>query len=188
MARNLEPYRGFPTFMRALPSILAARPGAQVVVVGGDAVSYGDAPKDAANWREAMLREVEVDPARVHFLGSIPYGDFRRILQVSAVHVYLTYPFVLSWSMLEAMASGCLIVGSRTPPVEEVIRHGVNGQLVDFFQPGEVADRVIAALADPGSVAPLRRRARDTVLEKYDLRRCFRQQLQMISELTRQKL
>lgn len=185
VARNLEPYRGFPTFVRSLPAILAARPNAQVLVVGGDGTSYGSPPSDAANWREAMLREVEIDPTRVHFLGSIPYGDYRRVLHLSAAHVYLTYPFVLSWSMLEAMSSGCLIIGSRTPPVLEVIEDGVNGVLVDFFRPEEVAEKVIAALADPGDFREIRRLARQTVLDRYELKRCFEQQLQMIRELVR---
>lgn len=185
VSRNLEPYRGFPTFMRSLPAILAARPQAQVVVVGGDGVSYGSAPADGKTWREVMLAEVQVDPERVHFLGHVPYGDFRKVLQVSAAHVYLTYPFVLSWSMLEAMSSGCLIIGSRTPPVEEAVEDGVNGVLVDFFRPEEVADRVIAALADPGAFQDIRRNARETVRDRYELTRCFNQQLDMIRELMR---
>lgn len=188
VARNLEPYRGFPTFMRSLPGILAARPKASVLVVGGEGVSYGDGPKDGASWREVMQREVEVDPARVHFLGNVPYTEFRKVLQVSAAHVYLTYPFVLSWSMLEAMSCGCLIVGSRTEPVIEVVEDGVNGLLVDFFRPQEVADKVITALADQGAMRAIRQRARETVLERYDLRHCFRQQMQILRDLTQQAL
>lgn len=184
VARNLEPYRGFPTFMRALPEILARRPGATVLVVGGEDVSYGAKPKDFESWRAKMEAEVEFDRSRVHFLGSLPYGEYRRVLQVSSAHVYLTYPFVLSWSMLEAMASGCLIVGSRTAPVQEVIEDGVNGVLVDFFSPADVAERVVQALEDPGAFSAMRAAARETVLQRYELQECFRKQKAMIRDLT----
>ncbi|MEP5758248.1 MAG: glycosyltransferase family 4 protein, partial [Litoreibacter sp.] len=127
VSRNLEPYRGFHSFMRALPGILKSRPNAQVVVVGGDEVSYGSRPKGGGSWREAMLAEVGTLPACVHFTGRIPYSDYLALLQISSVHFYFTYPFVLSWSMLEAMAAGAFVVGSNTPPVAEVIEDGVNG-------------------------------------------------------------
>lgn len=165
VARNLEPHRGFHQFMRALPIILREHPSCQVVLVGGDGVSYGSPPADAANWREKLLRENSVDLERVHFLGKVPYATYQRVLQVSAAHVYLTYPFVLSWSMLEAMACGCLLIGSRTAPVEEVLRHGENGLLVDFLRPEEVADSVLAALSEPTRYISLRHSAQRTVSE-----------------------
>jgi len=122
--------------------------------------------------------------SRVHFLGKIPYPAFVKVLQVSRVHVYLTYPFVLSWSMLEAMSAGCLVVGSATQPVQEVIHHGGNGLLVDFFSPDEIAERVIEALEQPGSFASLRRNARETVIDRYDLRSvCLPAHLQMLNSL-----
>ena len=149
VARNLEPYRGFHVFMRSLPALLAAHPTCQVLIVGGDEVSYGRAPKNAKSWREALLREVNIDTSsetgRVHFLGKLPYAQYRRVLQVSAVHVYLTYPFVLSWSLLEALASGCAVVASDTAPVREVIRHGENGLLVDFFDGAQLVDAIASA-------------------------------------------
>jgi glycosyltransferase involved in cell wall biosynthesis len=146
VARNLEPYRGFHQFMRALPKILKEHPACQVLVVGGDGVSYGTKPKDAPNWRIKMLRENPVDLERVHFLGKVPYATYKKVLQVSKVHVYLTYPFVLSWSLLEAMASGCLIVGSDTAPVREVINDGENGLMVGFFNMEEISERIIQGL------------------------------------------
>lgn len=149
VARNLEPYRGFHQFMRALPKILREHPTCQVVIVGGDDVSYGGKPKDAPNWRTKMLRENPVDLDRVYFLGKVPYATYKKVLQVSAVHVYLTYPFVLSWSLLEAMASGCLIVGSDTAPVREVIRDKESGLLVDFRNSTAIAEKVFAALVQP---------------------------------------
>ena len=124
--RNLEPYRGYHTFIRALPHVLAERPEAQVVIVGGDDVSYGRKPADGQSWKELFLSQVRdrLDLGRVHFLGKVPYPTFVSLMQVSRVHAYLTYPFVLSWSMLEAMAAGCYVIGSRTAPVQELIEDG----------------------------------------------------------------
>jgi len=169
--RNLEPYRGYHIFLRALPAVLKARPGARVVIVGGDEVSYGAAPKNAKGWKEIFLNEVRdrIDLSRVHFVGKLPYADFTRLMQISRVHAYLTYPFVLSWSMVEAMAAGALVVGSRVAPVEEVIRHGENGLLVDFFDIPAWSDTLIAALADPACFAPLRAAARQSIIDRYDL-------------------
>jgi glycosyltransferase involved in cell wall biosynthesis len=174
VARNLEPYRGFHIFLRALPAILAARPQARVLVVGGDEVSYGRRLPSGECYRERYCRELgeRVDWSRVHFLGRLAYGDYLRVLQVSRAHVYLTYPFVLSWSMLEAMAAGCALVASATAPVQEVVRDGENGLLVDFFDIEALAARVVAVLADPQGHASLRARARASVVENYDLRRC----------------
>lgn len=176
VARNLEPYRGFHVFMRALQRIQRMDPRAHAIIVGADGVSYGRAPADAPNWRERMLREVAIDPARTHFLGRLPYAGYLRVLQVSAAHVYLTYPFVLSWSMLEAMACRALVVGSDTAPVREVVRHGENGLLVPFFDEAAIAGAVCAALESPAAYAGLRERARADVaffsrragLEGYD--------------------
>lgn len=159
VARNLEPYRGFHSFMRALPRILSAHPTCQVVVVGGDEVSYGSRPKGAANWRSKLLAENPVDLQRVHFLGKVPYATYKRVLQVSAAHIYLTYPFVLSWSLLEAMASGCLVIGSDTAPVREVIEDGRSGLLVDFFATERIAEKALAALAEPERFHALRQQA-----------------------------
>jgi glycosyltransferase involved in cell wall biosynthesis len=189
VARNLEPYRGFPLFMRSLPSILERRPKAHVVIVGGDEVSYGARLSDGRTYRQESLKELQgsLDLARVHFLGRVPYSTFIKVLQISRVHVYLTYPFVLSWSMLEAMSAGCLIVGSRTPPVEEVIRDCGNGVLVDFFSPGEIADRVVEALQDPHAHDSIRRNARQTVIDEYDLRTvCLPAHLHLLVALARQ--
>ena len=146
VARNLEPYRGFHIFMRALEKIQKAHRTCQAIIVGGDDVSYGKPPKDAPHWREHMLKEVSLDPARTHFLGRIPRARYLQVLQVSAAHIYLTYPFVLSWSLLEAMACGCLIVASDTAPVREVVRDQENGRLVSFQSTESVALAVLDAL------------------------------------------
>lgn len=184
--RNLEPYRGWHVFARTLPEILARRPKARVLIVGGDDVSYGARPRDGVSYRQRYWQEVapHCDTTRVHFLGKIPYGQFLTVLQVSAVHVYLTYPFVLSWSTLEAMSTGALVVGSRTPPVEEVIRDGENGLLVDFFDRQGIADAVDRVLDHPDRMRSLREAARRSVVERYDLKRvCLPAQLALIGEL-----
>jgi glycosyltransferase involved in cell wall biosynthesis len=170
--RNLEPYRGYHIFMRALPAVLKARPGAQVVIVGGDEVSYGAAPKGEKGWKDVFLNEVKdrLDLSRVHFAGKVAYPTFVNLMQVTRVHAYLTYPFVLSWSMLEAMGAGALVVGSATPPVQEVIRAGENGLLVDFFDVQGWSDRLIETLADPDRFDALRAGARRTILSRYDLK------------------
>jgi glycosyltransferase involved in cell wall biosynthesis len=184
IARNLEPHRGFPSFIRSLPSILERRRNAHVLVVGGDETSYGYRLPEGQTHRQRMLDELgtSLDLGRVHFLGKVPYSTFLKILQVSRVHVYLTYPFVLSWSMLEAMSAGCLVVASKTAPVEEVIRDGENGFLVDFFSPARISERVVEALeAGRNSHADIRQNARRTIVEKYDLKTiCLPAQLEFL--------
>lgn len=188
VARNLEPYRGFHIFMRALPEILRRRPNAKVLVVGGDEVSYGRSLPDGQTYRQMLLKEVQIDTDRVRFLGRIPYNHFVSLLQVSSAHIYLTYPFVLSWSMLEAMSAGCLVIGSRTPPVEEVIVDGVNGLLFDFFSPAELAAQVDEALSNPERIRPIREAARQTIIDRYDLRsRCLPQFLTLVDELIQRR-
>lgn len=174
VARNLEPYRGFHIFMRALPRVLAARPRAQVLIVGGDEVSYGRPLPSGQSYREACMREVgaDFDRSRVHFLGKVPYRRFVDVLRLSSVHVYLTYPFVLSWSLLEAMSCGCLVLASDTAPVREVVMTGRNGLLVDFFAHAALAEQIASVLADPEPTKALRVQARRDMQEGFDLERC----------------
>jgi glycosyltransferase involved in cell wall biosynthesis len=185
VSRNLEPYRGFHRFMHAAEEICKRRPNAQIVIVGGDGVSYGRALPEGQTYREKLLQEVDIDPNRVHFLGKIPYADYRSLLQVSSAHVYLTVPFVLSWSMLEAMSAGCLVIGSKTAPVEEVISHGENGLLVDFFSPLEIADAVDEVFAHPDRMQILRDSARQTVVERYAVKKSLAQYLALIDRLVK---
>jgi glycosyltransferase involved in cell wall biosynthesis len=172
VSRNLEPYRGFHIFMRALPAILRARRNVHICILGGDQVSYGAAPATHESWRAAMLEELggRFDPGRVHFLGKVPHDTYLSLLALSRAHVYLTYPFVLSWSMLEAMAMECLVVGSDTPPVAEVIRHGENGLLVPFFDVDALAATIVDALSRQDELRPLRKAARETIRRDYDFK------------------
>jgi glycosyltransferase involved in cell wall biosynthesis len=163
VARHLEPYRGFHIFMRALEQVQQRHPHCHALIVGGDGVSYGQRPKDARNWREKMLREVRLDPKRTHFLGRVPYKNYLRVLQISAAHVYLTYPFVLSWSMLEAMASGCLLLGSDTAPVQEVLQHSSNGLHVNFFDAKGISSSLLQVLETPQEFSSARSQARADV-------------------------
>lgn len=184
--RNLEPYRGYHSFMRALPALLAERPRARVLIVGGDSVSYGAPAPDGQTWKQIFLDEVRerIDLARVHFLGRVPYAQYLALLQLSTVHVYLTYPFVLSWSLLEAMSAGCVIVASDTAPVREAITHDQTGRLVDFFAPDQLAAEVIALCQDAEARRALGAAARRFAQENYDLQSiCLPQQKSWVERL-----
>jgi glycosyltransferase involved in cell wall biosynthesis len=159
--------------MRALPQLLRRRKRAHVVILGDDGVSYGAPPPPRSTFRKMMLQELgaKLDLKRVHFLGLMDYHAYLNLLQVSSVHVYLTYPFVLSWSFVEAMACGCLIVGSATPPVLEVLRDGVNGLTVDFFAHKQLANRIEAVLDQGSELEALRQAARASAVEQFDLNR-----------------
>lgn len=169
VARGMEPYRGFPQFMKAVAQLQKHRPQCHVVVVGDDRIAYGTPRKDGKTYREYMLEQLDLDMTRLHFTGLLPYPQYLRVLQASSVHVYLTYPFVLSWSMLEALSTGCLVLGSKTPPVEEVIQDGINGLLVDFFSPEAIVERIIDVLDHPDRMQAIRTQARQTILDHYDL-------------------
>lgn len=171
-ARTLEPYRGFHTFMRAVPEIQRRNPRAHILIVGREGTGYGAPPPGGSSYRALMLAELggSIDLGRVHFLGTIHHHELIEVMRISSAHIYLTYPFVLSWSALEAMSAGCLMIGSATPPVQEVIRDGQNGLLVDFFDVDGLARRVTEALEKPEEMRKLREAARRTVLKKYDLK------------------
>lgn len=185
--RRFEPLRGFHIFMRALPGILAQAPRAQVLMIGTDETNvYGVKPPRGGTWRETMTREMgdRIDWSRVHLLGRRSYDELVTIFSRSAAHIYYTYPFVLSWSLLDAMACEALVIGSDTPPVRDVIRHGENGLLVDFFDIDGLARTVAQACADPARYAPIRRAARATVLAHYDQARlCLPEWTSLVHEV-----
>ncbi|MEO1444693.1 MAG: glycosyltransferase, partial [Cyanobacteria bacterium J06635_11] len=168
VARGMEPYRGFPQFMKAVELLQKRRPNCHVVVVGQDRVAYGQTPIDKSH-RQQALDTLDLDLSRLHFTGLLSYPKYLKVLQASSVHVYLTRPFVLSWSALEAMSVGCAVVGSSTAPVEEIIQDGVNGLLVDFFEPERIVERIVEVLEHPNRMQEMRTRARQTIVDKYNL-------------------
>lgn len=187
--RNLEPYRGYHIFMRALPRLLKERPKAKVLIVGGDEVSYGARPAKGQSWKQIFIDEVRgkiptPNWERVHFLGKIPYSQFVALLQLTRVHVYLTYPFVLSWSLFEAMSAQAAIVASDTGPLKEAIRHGETGRLVDFFDGDALVEEVCMLMENPEMRAELGQAARRFMVSNYDLRSiCLPGQLEWIDQL-----
>ena len=171
VARGMEPYRGFPQAMEAFAEVQKRRPQAHVVIVGQDRVAYGRRLPDGDSFKQKMLRELDFDPRRLHFTGLLPRDQYRAVLLASAVHVYLTVPFVLSWSLIEALSAGCLVVASDTAPVREVLRDRDNGMLVDFFDTTRLAERICDALerraVGDDTAAGLCARARQTAVEGY---------------------
>ena len=175
--RGMEPYRGFPQFIEAVHRLLAARPNCHVVIAGEDRVAYGAALPDGKTYKQELLARFPLDPKRVHFTGLLPYADYLRLLQASHAHVYLTRPFVLSWSVLEAMSAGCLVVASRTAPVEEVLEHEHNGLLVDFFDVEALTATMNRALDERSALTGLREKARQTIQVHYELRDCLKRRV-----------
>lgn len=176
-SRNLEPMRGYHVFLRAAPEILRARPQAQIVIVGGEGSSYSPTPPKGTNWKTFYLDEnlAKLDLSRVHFVNRLPYQTYVKLLQVSSVHVYLTYPFVLSWSLLEAMATGCEIVASDTAPVREVIDDGENGVLFPFHDSAALAEAAVEVLSNRRRFPLHGQAARETIARRYDKRACVRE-------------
>ena len=187
--RGLEPYRGFHIFMRALPEILNRNRNAEIVIVGADTHAYGKAPEGGTSWREVLTKEVQPlinskDWERVHFVGTLPYDRFLALLCVSSVHVYLTYPFILSWSLLEAMSLGSAIVASDTGPLEGIVVNDQTGRLVDFFDKDALAEQVSNLLADENLQAKLGKNARKFVVENFDLKTvCLPRQIEWVYDL-----
>jgi glycosyltransferase involved in cell wall biosynthesis len=186
VARNLEPYRGFPIFLRALAIMQRERRDMHAVVVGGNEVSYGRRPEGAPDWKTKLLAELDgqLDLGRIHFTGRVAHDSLHDLFRVTRVHVYLTYPFVLSWSLLEALACGAVVVASDTPPVAEVIQHGVNGLLVPFFEPERIAAATLAAFDDPAAHTPLAAAGRAGVIARYDLATlCLPRHLELVERV-----
>lgn len=179
-ARGMEPYRGFPQFMEAVAKLQKRRPNLHVLIAGNDRVAYGKKRADGKTHREHALATLDLDQSRIHFLGLVPLSTLQAMFRITRAHVYLTVPFVLSWSMLEAMAAGALVVGSDTPPVRELIAHDVNGVLTDFFDADRIADTVEAVLGGEVDDARLKRAARDTITADYDVTRILPRQWAMM--------
>ena len=184
VTRCFEPYRGWPQVAEGLALLLQRNPRAHVLLVGSDEVAYGGRRGDGKSWREWALEQWPMDPSRVHTLPALPYDDYLRVLRRSWVHVYWTVPFILSWSLMESLASGCCLVASDTPPVQEVMRSGAEGVLVDFFDPEALAQQVDALLQDPLRRIELGKQARQRILEGgYDLNSCLNAQVQLVQRV-----
>ncbi len=183
VSRGMEPYRGFPQFMETVSLLQKRRKNCHVVVVGEDRVAYGRQLPAGKTYKKLMLDKFDFDLSRLHFTGRLPYPQYLQVLRASSVHVYLTRPFVLSWSMLEAMSTGCLLIASNTPPVTEIIKDGANGILVDFFSPKNILEKIETALDNPDRMNPLKINARKTILEKYNLKDLLPKHLEWIKDI-----
>lgn len=181
--RGMEPYRGFPQFMEAVAILLKKRPNCHVVVAGEDRVCYGSKLPNGKTFKELMLEKLDLDMSRVHFTGRLPYDDYLKLLQVTNAHVYLTYPFVLSWSMLEAMSTGCPIIASNTAPVNEVAVDNENCLLVDFYNIDQIVARVEEALDNKDKMLSIREKARELIVKNYDQKDCLAKQLELINQI-----
>ena len=182
VSRGLEPIRGFHIFMRSLPLILQECPDVHVLIVGGDVPAYGVQSEQYSSFKEQLLNELneKLDPKQVHFLGRLSYKNYQNLLQISSAHIYLTYPFITSWSLLEAMSIECPIVASNTGPVTEFIQHNKNGLLVDFFNHEQLSEAVIKLLNNLALGTKLGKQARKMILDKYNLKLCLSKQLKLI--------
>ncbi|MEM9152785.1 MAG: glycosyltransferase, partial [Cyanobacteria bacterium P01_F01_bin.3] len=181
VARGMEPYRGFPQFIEAAALLQKRRPNCHIVVVGEDRTAYGRRRKDGKTHKEWMIENTPLNLSRIHFTGRLSYPEYLQVIQASSVHVYLTRPFVLSWSFLEALSTGCAVVASDTAPVLEVIKDSENGLLVDFFSPDAIANRVEEILENPNLRHELSANARQTILERYDLAKLLPHQIEWLT-------
>ena len=190
VARNLEPYRGFHIFMRMLPILQQLNPNCHVIIVGGDSVSYGNPPSTGSTWRSQLLEELHgnLDLSKIHFVGYVPHQTLHNLFQVSSCHIYLTYPFILSWSLLEAMSCEAIVVGSDTEPLREVIVDNENGFLIDFFDYTALAYKISEILKNKDEYEFIKKNARRTIIENYDLQNiCLPKQLKLITSLIKNK-
>jgi len=184
--RTFEPYRGFPQFMRALPEVLHRMPDAHILLIGNDdRVTYGRPPADGRTWKQVLLDELgdRLDTSHIHFLGSLKRDPFIAALQISRCHVYLTVPFVLSWSLLEAMACAAPIVASNGPSVRDVIKDGVHGLLVDHYNQKLLADAIVKTLADSSGAMSRGNRARALVEQSFSLNECTENRLALVKRV-----
>ena len=180
--RGMELYRGFPQFMEAVEKLLKKRPNAHIVIAGCDKAFYGTMLKNET-YKEHMLKKLNLDMNRVHFVGILPSEQYLKLLQISSVHVYMTFPFILSWSFMEAMSTGCCIVASNTPPVTEIIKDNYNGLLVNFFDIGNLVKKIEYALDNKEKMEEIKNNARKTIIENYDIKIVLPKQVDLINSL-----
>ncbi|OOY34076.1 hypothetical protein BOV90_03640 [Solemya velum gill symbiont] len=182
---NFEKHRGFHIFMRAVKKIHKQRPKAHFVVLGSDGTSYGRKSKENRSLRQQLMAELDIDPSRIHFLGTIDFDNYIKVLQAGQAHIYLSYPFVLSWSFIESLAAGCQLVCSATPPIMEVVEHGKQALLFDFHSPDELAENVSKVLDDPEKYSDLRINARRLALQQYNVRDLLPLHIELINDIAK---
>lgn len=179
--RGMEPYRGFPQFMEAVEKLQKLRPNAHFIVAGEDKVFYRGKLEEGT-YKELMLNNLDINLDKIHFVGPLPYIDYLKLLQISSLHVYLTVPYVLSWSLLEAMSVGCCIVASNTAPVLEAIKDNYNGLLTDFYDIDSMISKIEYALNNQSKMDEIRENARKTVLNDFNLVDCLSKQIDYIKK------
>lgn len=184
--RGMEAYRGFPEFMQAAEILLKRRPNLHIVVAGEDRVCYGAQLRNTS-YKKMMLEKLNLDLNRIHFVGGLPFDEYVNLLRISSAHVYLTYPFVASWSLLDAMSCECPIIASNTEPVREFIEDGNNGILFDFYNIQEQVSKIEYALDNKDKMQPLRKKARKTILENYALKDLLPKHINNIKRMIRNK-
>ena len=179
---GMEEYRGFPEFMKAASVLMKQRPNLKVVVGGEDKVLYGRTLRNTT-FKSEMLKKYDYDMKRLYFVGRLNYNDYINLLQVTSAHVYLTYPFVLSWSLVEALSTGCVVVASDTPPVNEVIKDGFNGILTDFFDTDALVEKINSILDNRGDYSKIQINARETVIKDYSQKEMLKKQINFIKNI-----
>lgn len=182
VARGADPFRGFKPFIEALGILQARDPEVEAVIVGDRTIYYASGAGSERHFDEVMAG-ANIDPARTHFTGTLPYDEYRKVLQISAAHVYLTVPFVLSWSALEALSTGCALVASDTSPVREFVTDEENGLLVDFFDASAIADTIARARAGGPEIEAMRKNGRRTVVKRWSAQIAVERHLSLASRL-----
>lgn len=181
--RGMDPYRGFPEFMRAVEILQKKRPNMHVIISGKDRVCYGPPLPNGKTYKQKMLEELDLDLNRIHFTGLLPFDNFIDMLNISSAHVYLTYPFVCSWSLLNAMACETPIIASNTEPVLEFLENDKNALLCDFFDVEEQVAKIEYALDNRDKMEPLRKAARKTIVDNYALKDLLPQHIAYLKSL-----
>ena len=186
VSRSLDPYRGFHILMKSLPKILKDNPNSYVFIVGDQKNhGYGAPSPDGRSFKDMFFSDIsdEIDTDRVIFFGRVPYEEFIKVIQISSVHIYLTFPFILSWSILEAMSCESIIIGSNTDPVTEVIKDNENGFLIDFFDVKALSDNVNKVLKNKDKYKRIGVNARKTIVDNFDLhKKCLPAQLDLVTK------
>ena len=184
VSRGFESMRGFDIFMKAAKIICDREPNVIFLVIGTDRIAYGGDESYTAgkSFKEWVLGQDKYDLDRIKFIGRLPMDELGRTLAASDLHIYLTVPFVLSWSMMDAMSCGAVVLASDTSPVKEMIRDGENGLLADFFNPEAFADKACEVLRDPDAFRHVGQAAERMITEQYSLDAVLPQMLQLYED------